>query len=104
MENANDRKQHLQNLLTLLEECSTFIDSNFTILYNQLQEEVARETKRLNDRKKNPYLHNLKTTLEKQVADYTEAIPDFKHAEYFRFIKSFKEDVKDELERIVKFG
>jgi hypothetical protein len=104
MENVNERQQHLKDLLTLIDDSTTFIDSNFQTLHHTIQDEIDRETKRLSDVKKNTYLHNLKQTLDKQVTDYKEAIPNFKHVEYFRFLKSFREDIKDELERLSKYA
>jgi hypothetical protein len=104
VENVNQRKDHLEILLDIIAKCDEFTDANFQMLHIKIGEEIGRETKRLNDSRKNPYLHNLKQTIEKQVVDYGEAIPNYKHVEYFRFIKAFREDVKDELARIKKYA
>jgi hypothetical protein len=104
VENVNERKNHLESLLDIVAKCDEFTDANFQMLYGRLEEEVERETKRLNDTRKNVYLHNLKQTLEKQVIDYREAIPNYKHVEYFRFMKAFREDIKDELTRMKKYA
>jgi len=104
MSDSKQRKQHLEKLLVLIEECSTMSDSNFDKLHSLLQNECIVEEGRLNNPKKNPYLHNLRTTVEKQASDYKEAELNIKHIEYFRFLKSFKEDVEDELTRINKYA
>lgn len=104
MKDTNERKQYLENLLLLIENYGTYSDNNFQELYNKVQLEFTKEEERLNSSKKNAYLYNLKQTLEKQVADYKEAEPNFKHVEYFRFLKAFREDVQDEVDRIKKYG
>lgn len=104
MEKVNERKNHLESLLDIITKCDEFTDANFQMLHGKVEEEISRETKRLHDTRKNPYLHNLKQTLEKQVVDYNEAIPNYKHVEYFRFIKAFREDIKDELIRMKKYA
>jgi hypothetical protein len=104
VENVNERKNHLENLLEIITKCDEFTDANFQMLQGKVEEELARETKRLPDVRKNPYLHNLKNTIEKQVIDYNEAIPNYKHVEYFRFIKAFRENIKDELTRMKKYA
>jgi hypothetical protein len=104
VENVNKRKEHLESLLAVIEKCDIFNDDNFKKLHVIIEDEIARETARLSDLRKNTYLHNLKKTLEKQVVDYKEAIPNYKHVEYFRFLKAIKEDLTDELFRMKKYA
>src|SRR5689334_22629757 len=103
MESGTERKQILKDLLLLIENCSQYDDNNFHKLHKEIQAQISSEKIRTQG-KRNSYLDNLQQTLDKQVVDYTEAEPNFKQVEYFRFLKAFREDIKDELERLEKYG
>ncbi len=103
METGNERKKNLNDLLLLIERCAAYEEVHFDKLHEKLQDQLKQEISRTNG-KRNTYLDNLQQTLDKQVADYKEAEPNFKQVEYFRFLKALREDIKDELERIEKYG
>lgn len=95
-----DKKQHLEELYQLLRD--TEKEYYFDNIYDLLQSEIQNEQER--DISKNPYLHNLNITKDKQAESYKRALmtnPKGNHYELFSdFIRHFKNDVHDEIMRL----
>ena len=94
------RIEHLEKLLGYVEERSKYTDYNFDQLYIKLKDEIDLEHLRLDDLKKNPYLNNLRQTIEKQIMSFKEADKNEKAREFKEFIQAFIGDIERELSRM----
>lgn len=96
-----DKKQHLENLYQILRDTDQEYD--FDKIYSLLQSEISNE--RYNKEKDNKYLQDLETTDREDADAYRVALmkkPKGKNYSLFSdFIRSFKNDIHDELMRIL---
>lgn len=67
---------------------------NWKELHAKLQDEYRIEWARASDLKQNPYLNNLRQTMEKQVNEYLHASKRDKAAKLRSVFQAFEEDVR----------
>lgn len=81
-----------------LQSVAQFIeDHNYSWerLHAKLREEYNIERARLDDMNLNPYLNNLRQTIEKQATEYLNAPKKQKASAFRLFVEAFQQDVRE---------
>lgn len=88
-------KERLQVVKQFITDHGDYNENNWKLLYAKVQEEYNIEWLRMDDMNLNPYLNNLRQTIEKQANEYLHAPKTKKATAYKLFIDHFEQDVQE---------